>query len=55
MEPDDKSLLDVAYILAGICGLCAIPLVVLLFQWQKRYWTLKKEQTDDDGQYKLFN
>lgn len=54
MEPDDSSLLDVAYVLAGICALCAIPLVVLVFQWQKRYWTLKKEK-DDEGRYKLFN
>lgn len=54
MEPNDTSLLNAAYILAGICGLCAIPLIILLFQWQKRYWTLKKEQ-NEDGQYKLFN
>ncbi|CAE1248583.1 BACE1 [Acanthosepion pharaonis] len=27
MEPNDTSLLNVAYILAGICGLCAIPLI----------------------------
>ncbi|XP_045209732.2 beta-secretase 1-like [Mercenaria mercenaria] len=42
VETDNKTLTIVGYVLAGICGVCILPLFVLLLQWQCRKCPCRK-------------
>ncbi|XP_029649818.1 beta-secretase 1 isoform X2 [Octopus sinensis] len=52
-EHDEKSLLIVAYIMAGLCTFCAVPLILIVVQWVKKSW--KQRQESHDTNYKLFS
>jgi len=45
-EPADSALLTVAYVMAGVCGLCLLPVFILLGQASCRR---KDDDDDDDG------
>ena len=45
-EPADSALLTVAYVMAGVCGLCLLPVFILLGQASCRR---KDGEDDEDG------
>ncbi|XP_048756417.2 beta-secretase 1-like [Ostrea edulis] len=53
VEKSNKTLTIVAYVLAGICGACILPLFVLFIQYQWRsskcYQKLKRQNSDGDS------
>ncbi|KAL4218310.1 Beta-site APP-cleaving enzyme [Mactra antiquata] len=49
IDPKNKTLTIVGYVLAGICGLCITPLIVLVIQWhcrRSRCRKLKRSNSD---------
>ncbi|XP_064650764.1 beta-secretase 1-like isoform X2 [Lineus longissimus] len=49
-QNDQTTLMTVAYVMAGICGLCIIPVFVSLVQWQIQRCRRKRQSiTDVDG------
>lgn len=46
VKPEDHSstLMTAAYVMAGICGACLIPLILMVIQWQ---WSRCRVHTDD--------
>lgn len=36
VEKDDSALTVVAYVMAGICCVCLLPLIVMVIHWQCR-------------------
>ncbi len=52
-DNDQSSLLIVAYVMAGVCGLCLLPILYLIIQWQWRTWCPGRHRnavpTDDSG------
>ncbi|GAB1600940.1 beta-secretase 1-like [Argonauta hians] len=50
---DEKYLLIVAYVMAGLCTFCAVPLVLILAQWARKRW--KRRAEGQQPNYKLFS
>ncbi|XP_061183759.1 beta-secretase 1-like [Saccostrea echinata] len=52
-EKSNKTLVIVAYVLAGICGACILPLFILFIQYQWRtskcYEKMKRQNSDGDS------
>ncbi|XP_061184875.1 beta-secretase 1-like [Saccostrea echinata] len=52
-EKNNKTLVIVAYVLAGICGACILPLFILFIQYQWRtskcYEKMKRKNSDGDS------
>ncbi|XP_078671843.1 beta-secretase 1-like [Branchiostoma floridae x Branchiostoma belcheri] len=47
-QEDTTVLMMVAYVMAGICGMCMLLLVVMLGQWQVRRWRQSLDDCADD-------
>nr|AHF49001.1 BACE1 [Branchiostoma floridae] len=47
-QEDTTVLMMVAYVMAGICGMCMLLLVVMLGQWQVRRWRRSWDDCADD-------
>ncbi|XP_060067485.1 beta-secretase 1-like [Ylistrum balloti] len=51
-DAEETTLTLVAYIMAGICCACLIPLIVMVIHWNCRRWNcyrLKRQNSDSDG------
>ncbi|KAK6172548.1 hypothetical protein SNE40_016180 [Patella caerulea] len=46
---DQSALMVVAYVMAGVCALCLLPLIIMVIQWQYRRSCGKQPGTDTDS------
>ncbi|KAK7105348.1 beta-secretase 1-like [Littorina saxatilis] len=44
---DDSTLLIVTYIMAAVCIVCALPLIIVLIQWQLRKFSNRRRLSED--------